>query len=61
MHDTRNQVTVTLCNDFLISPVRLRSGEPLHVPLAAVERLLIRTFGNSPFDDLLTSPLPRLR
>lgn len=46
--DTHNQVTVTFRNDFLIAPLRLRSGETAQLPLAAVERLLIRRLGNSP-------------
>ena len=45
--DAHNQVTVTLRNDFLIAPLRLRSSEISHVPLAALERLLIRTLGNA--------------
>jgi len=45
--DAHNQVTVTLRNDFLIAPLRLRSNEIAHVPLAAVERLLIRILGNA--------------
>lgn len=45
--NTSNEVLVTHQNEFLLSPLDLRSGEIARVPLETVERLLTRALGSS--------------